>query len=147
MYARALRCLARREYSRHELENKLSCHEQSPDDELKRVLDRLEQQKLLSDERAVEQILHARSRKYGSKRIRYELQMKGIADHLIEAALGEGEFKQMELSSARTLWCKKFGVAPSTLEERGKQIRYLSGKGFSSEVISKVLSDAREAEN
>ncbi|MCE7917809.1 MAG: recombination regulator RecX [Nitrosomonas sp. PRO5] len=144
LYARALECLARREYSRHELEKKLSCHEQSFN-ELKNVLDRLEQQKLLSDERAVEQVLHARSRKYGSKRIRYELQMKGIADHLIEAALGE--FKQTEFSSAHALWCKKFGVAPSTPEERGKQICYLAGKGFSSEVISKVLSDAREAEN
>lgn len=144
MYARALKCLAQREYSRHELEKKLSCHEQLSD-ELKSVLDRLEQQKLLSDERAVEQILHARSRKYGSKRIRYELQMKGIADHLIEAALGE--FEQTEFSSARALWCKKFGVAPSTPAERGKQIRYLAGKGFSSEVISKVLSDARETEN
>ena len=144
LYARALKCLARREYSRHELEKKLSCHVQSSD-ELKSILDRLEQQKLLSDERAVEQILSTRGRKYGSKRIRYELQMKGIADHLIEAALGE--FEQTEFSSAHALWCKKFGVAPSTSEERGKQIRYLAGKGFSSAVISKVLSDAREAEN
>lgn len=141
LYARALRYLARREYSRCELEKKLFCHEQSSD-ELKDVLDRLEQQKLLSDERAAEQILYARGRKYGSRRIRYELQMKGIADHLIEAALGE--FRQTEFSSARALWYKKFGIAPSTPEERGKQIRYLAGKGFPSEVINKILSDARE---
>lgn len=141
LYARALECLARREYSRQELERKLSRHEQSPD-ELKKVLDRLEQQKLLSDERAAEQILYVRSRKYGSRRIRYELQAKGIAGHLIEAVLED--FESVEFSSAHALWCKKFGVVPSTPEERGKQIRYLAGKGFPSEVISRVLSDARD---
>lgn len=144
LYARALGYLARREYSRQELEKKLSRHEQSPD-VLKDALDRLEQQKLLSDKRAAEQILHARSRKYGSRRIRYELQTKGIADHLIEAALED--FEQTEFSSARALWCKKFGVLPSTLEEQGKQIRYLAGKGFPVNVINRVLSDARETEN
>lgn len=144
LYARALGYLARREHSRQELEKKLSCHEQLPG-ELKDALDRLEQQKLLSDKRAAEQILHARSRKYGSRRIRYELQTKGIAGHLIETAL-EG-FEQTEISSARALWCKKFGVLPSTPEERGKQIRYLAGKGFPANVINRVLSDARETEN
>ena len=139
LYIRALGCLARREYSRLELEKKLSRHEQSSD-ELKNVLDRLEQQKLLSDERAAEQILQARSRKYGSRRIRYELQMKGIANHLIKTVLEE--FEQTEFSSAHELWYKKFGVAPSTPEERGRQIRYLAGKGFPSEVISRILSDA-----
>ncbi|WP_300088015.1 recombination regulator RecX [uncultured Nitrosomonas sp.] len=144
LYARALECLARREYSRQELEKKLSRHEQSTD-ELKNVLDRLEQQKLLSDERAAEQILHVRSRKYGSRRIRFELQAKGIAGELIESVLED--FEPTEFSSARTLWCKKFGIAPTSPEEQGKQIRYLAGKGFSSKVISKVLSDAREMEN
>ncbi|MCC6916146.1 recombination regulator RecX [Nitrosomonas sp.] len=144
LYTRALGYLARREYSRCELEKKLSCHARFSD-ELKDTLDRLEQSKLLSDERAVEQILHARSRKYGSRRIRHELQTKGIADHLIEAALEN--FRQTEFSSAHALWCRKFGTAPSTPGERGKQIRYLAGKGFPSEVISKILSDARETED
>jgi len=144
LYARALKCLARREYSRQELGKKLSRHEH-PSDELKNVLDRLEQQKLLSDERAAEQILHVRSRKYGSRRIRFELQAKGIESELIESVLENIE--PIEFSSARTLWCKKFGVAPTSPEERGKQVRYLAGKGFSSKVISKVLSDAREMGN
>ncbi|MXS85132.1 recombination regulator RecX [Nitrosomonas sp. HPC101] len=144
LYARALSYLARREYSRQELEKKLSRHEHTLS-ELKNVLDRLEQQKLLSDERAAEQLLHARRRKYGSRRIRYELRMKGIADHLVDAAMKD--FEQTEFSSAQALWGKKFGVVPSTPEERGRQIRYLAGKGFPSEVISKVLSDTREAEN
>lgn len=144
LYTRALGYLARREYSRQELERKLSRHERTLE-EIKNILDRLEQQKLLSDERAAEQILHTRSRKYGSRRIRYELQMKGITDHLIEAAMKD--FEQTEFFCARALWYKKFGGVPSTPAERGKQIRYLAGKGFPSEVISRVLCDAREIEN
>ncbi len=144
LYTRALRYLARREYSRLELESKLSTHAY-PSDELTVVLDKLEQQKLLSDERAAEQILYSRRRKYGSRRIRYEMQTKGIADHLIEAALQE--LGKTEFTSAYELWRRKFGTVPSSLEERGRQMRYLAGKGFSSEVISRVLSDARETEN
>jgi len=144
LYTRALGYLARREYSRQELGKKLSRDEHVPD-ELKNILDKLEQQKLLSDERAVEQILHVRGRKYGSKRIRYELQMKGIGNHLIETAIKDVE--QTEFSVAQALWDKKFGNAPSTPEERGKQIRYLMGKGFPSEVIYKVLSNVHKAES
>lgn len=144
LYARALECLARREYSRQELEKKLSRHEQSTD-ELKNVLDRLEQQKLLSDERAAEQILHVRSRKYGSRRIRCELRMKGISDELIETTLQD--FEQTEFAAAQALWCKKFGNVPTTAAERGRQIRYLTGKGFPAEVISRVLSGTYAVES
>lgn len=144
LYARALSYLTRREYSRQELERKLSCDE-SVSDELKNILDKLEQQKLLSDERVAEQVLHTRSRKYGSRRIRYELQMKGIDDHLIETTVKD--FEQTEFAVAQALWSKKFGHAPATLAERGKQVRFLAGKGFPSRVINKVLSDACEVES
>lgn len=144
LYARALSYLTRREYSRQELEKKLSCDE-STSDELKNILDKLEQQKLLSDERVAEQVLYTRSRKYGSRRIRYELQRKGINDHLIETAMKD--FEQTEFTVAQALWSKKFGHAPATLAERGKQIRFLAGKGFPSRVINKVLSDACEVES
>jgi regulatory protein len=143
LHTRALQYLARREYSRWELERKLSGHVYSPE-ELTAVLDVLEQQGILSDERVAEQILHTYRRKYGSKRRQYELQRRRIAEHLITAVLED--LKETELSSARELWCKKFGASPSSPEERGKQIRYLTGKGFSSEIINKTLSNACEIE-
>lgn len=144
LYARALRYLARREYSRMELEKKLSDGEYIVD-EIKRVLDKLEQQNFLSDERAAEQMVHVRGRKYGSKRLRYELQMKGIAEHIIDDTIKN--FKQVEFSSAYALWNKKFGTAPSSSGERNQQIRYLLGKGFPFEVVSKVLDDSLEMDN
>lgn len=144
LYVRALRCLARREYSRLELEKKLVDHAQSPE-EIQQILDRLEQEKLLSDERAAEQIAYARSRRYGSLRICYELKNKGIEESLIETTLEK--LKSAEFSNAQALWSRKFGISPTTPAERGKQTRYLAGRGFSFEVIHQVLSAAQEAES
>ena len=71
---RALRYLAQREYSRLELEQKLSVHARSfPPEALSAVLDKLEQNGFLSTERAVEQIIRTRRSRFGSQRIVYEL--------------------------------------------------------------------------
>ncbi|MCC7135603.1 MAG: recombination regulator RecX [Nitrosomonas sp.] len=139
LMARALKLLAQREHSRLELQTKLAEHAPTPD-VLTSLLDSLEQRSLLSDERAVEQILHSRRKRYGSRRIVFELQEKGIADHLIAAALED--LKATEFSSAQAIWSKKFGVAPASHAERGKQERYLAGRGFSFDVIGQVLIKA-----
>lgn len=133
----ALRCLARREYSRLELEKKLACHVEAPE-VLSEVLDALEQRGLLSAERVVEQVLHGRRHKYGSQRIRYELKEKGIAGHLIDTAMID--LQETELAAAREVWRKKFGVFPENMKERGQQTRFLAGRGFSSEIIRQVLA-------
>lgn len=139
LMARALKLLAQREHSRLELQTKLAEH--APTSEvLTNLLDLLEQRNLLSDERAAEQILHSRRSRYGSRRIVFELQSKGIAEHLIAATLEE--LKTTELSSAQTIWHKKFGAVPANHVERGKQERYLAGRGFSFDVIGQVLANA-----
>lgn len=140
---RALKYLASREYSRQELERKLANHAHSFE-ELVALLDELERQKILSDQRVVEQILYSKRHKYGSRRIEHELQMRGIADNLIAAALDD--LKKTELSSACELWRKRFGALPANLKERGKQIRYLAGKGFPSEVINEAMTYLHEAD-
>lgn len=144
LHARALGYLTRREHSRQELETKLSAYAQEPA-ELTALLDELEQQQLLSDERFVEQMVYARRLKYGSKRIQHELRMKGIAEHLIAAALQD--LKQTEVSRAHALLRKKFGMPPADWKARSRQIRFLAGKGFSSEAISRALSHDCEIEN
>ncbi len=139
LMARALKLLTQREHSRLELQVKLAQHVPAPE-ALTNLLDLLEQRNLLSDERAAEQILHSRRSRYGSRRIAFELQSKGIAEHLIAPVLET--LKTTELSSAQEVWRKKFGVAPANYAQRGKQERYLAGRGFSFEVIGQVLADA-----
>ena len=133
---RALDCLARREHSRMELEKKLAPYAPTLE-ELSFVLDSLEQCGLLSAGRMVEQVVHVRRRKFGSRRIVHELQQKGIDESLIAAALPH--LKKTELETARTVWRKKFGAMPTNVKERAKQIRFLMGRGFASEIIGQVL--------
>ncbi|TDI78907.1 MAG: recombination regulator RecX [Betaproteobacteria bacterium] len=133
---RALDYLARREHSRVELGKKLApC---APTlEELSFVLDSLEQCGLLSDGRMVEQVIHVRRRKFGSRRIVHELQQKGIDENLIAVVLPH--LKETELETARTVWRKKFGAIPANEKERAKQIRFLMGRGFAAEIIGQVL--------
>jgi len=140
---RALRYLAQREYSRLELERKLSIHARSstPED-LSQVLDKLEQNGLLSAERVVEQIIRTRRSKFGSQRIIYELKEKGIDEHLIHSVLPS--LKETELDAAIKIWQKKFNRLPGTREERGKQMRFMMSRGFSMDIIQQVLSRVGE---
>lgn len=138
---RALGYLARREHSRLELERKLAPHAENPE-ELSNVLDVLEQRGLLSAQRMLEQVVHGRRSKFGSQRIAHELREKGIDESLIVEALPG--LKETELDAAREVWRKKFGVMPANVKERGRQVRFLMSRGFSSDVIHKVLRDSDE---
>lgn len=140
---RALRYLAQREYSRIELEKKLTTYGHPVTSEaLSSVLDKLEQEGLLSAERVVAQVIRTRRSKFGSQRIVYELKEKGIDEHLIHSALPA--LRETELDAAFGIWQKKFGRAPSNREERAKQMRFMMYRGFSMEVIQQVLSQADE---
>lgn len=140
---RALRYLARREYSRLELERKLSAHDRSVAPEiLAELMDKLEHEGLLSTERAAEQIVRARRSRFGSKRIIHALKEKGIDEACIQEALPN--LKETEQDAAIAVWQKKFGKAPDSKEEWGKQMRFMVNRGFSIDVIRRVLSQVCE---
>jgi regulatory protein len=141
---RALGYLGRREHSRLELERKLARYAQTPE-ELSSMLDTLEQRGLLSAGRMVENVIHIRRGRFGSLRIVHELREKGIAENLIVAALPN--IKETEPDNAREVWRKKFGVMPADAKELRRQMRFLVGRGFTTEVIRQVLrhSDKEEA--
>ena len=139
--ARALRLLARREHSRQELARKLAAHAQDPA-ELDGVLDHLEAQGWLSEQRVVEQVMHARRSRFGARRIARELGEKGIGEEAIVAALQA--LKAGEMESARAVWRRKFGRLPRTSAERGRQMRFLQGRGFDFDTILKVVKGQDE---
>ena len=82
LQTRALQYLAKREYSRHELEQKLSVHEHSRQ-QVSDLLDQLERDGYLSTERFAEQTARIRRERLGSQRIVRELKAKGVDEHLI----------------------------------------------------------------
>jgi SOS response regulatory protein OraA/RecX len=133
---RALGYLSRREHSRAELSRKLTPH-LGEGDSLITLLDSLEQEGWLSNERFVESVVHRRGTRLGTNRIVHELKRNGIDETLIQDA--GAELNKTELARARDVWSKKFGELPTTPAERAKQARFLATRGFNGGTIVKVL--------
>ena len=128
--ARALRYLVRREHSRDELARKLAPHAESQEI-LEGTLNWLESTNKLSNQRFAEVRTHQLARKYGAARIRQDLKAKGIDDYPVSAA--------GELERAREILARKYRTAPTTREERAKRARFLQGRGFSGDVIHRLV--------
>jgi len=137
---RALQCLARRDYCRAELRLKLAAEAESAE-QLDAVLDALQEERLLSDPRYAAQRVAARAGRYGNTRLRQELRQKGVGDEDIAAALAQGDD---ESERCRAVWARKFGVLPQSVEERARQMRFLQYRGFSGEVIRRVMAGGDE---
>jgi len=132
---RALQLLTRRDHSRAELRAKLAGEAESAD-EVDAVLDVLQEQHLLSDQRYAVQRVAARGRRYGDARLKQELRQTGVSDEDIATALPEAG---NEIERCQAVWAKKFDSLPQTPEERAKQTRFLQYRGFSGEVIRRVM--------
>ncbi len=139
---RALQCLAQREHSRVELRRKLLEHAPTCEAEIDAVLAWMSEHGHLSEERFVESRIHARASRFGNLRIRVELLQHGMTlTHEAARAL-----EHSELARARDVWQRKFAAVPHTLAERSRQVRFLAGRGFSSDVIGSLLREMeREA--
>ena len=106
--------------------------------EVDSLLDWLQAERHLSDARFVESRVNACSARYGNRRIQQELKQHGTA--LDEA--GQAQLKASEMLRARTLWQRRFGHVASTPGDaaaRARQMRFLAARGFSFDVIQRVL--------
>lgn len=134
---RALRLLAAREHSRAELERKLKPHEEEPGS-LQAALDELQARDFINEQRVLESVIHRRAGKLGGTRLKQELQAKGLDASAVAQALADlapGEFAR-----AHEVWRKKFTNPAQTPAERGKHARFLIARGFSSEVVRRVVN-------
>jgi regulatory protein len=138
---RALAYLSRREYSRAELSRKLRPYVEEADS-LEALLDGLEHDGWLSNERFVESVVHRRASRMGGSRIIHELKRHSVGDSLISETADK--LAQTETARARSVWEKKYGVLPETPAERAKQARFLAARGFSGGTIGKILKGADE---
>ena len=143
--ARALRLLSRREYSRKELASKLvqlvrQNKEEPPKDleiHIEEVLTDFEARGWLSDERFANALVRRRSERFGVRRVADELKRAGVETGLI--AKLTGELKETEFERAKALWARKFGQISSEQKERARQYRFLVSKGFSPDLVAKVI--------
>lgn len=141
---RALKALAGRDYSRVELERKLKSFEEEPG-QLTKALDDLQAKGFLDEQRAADSLAHRRGQKLGTARVVQEMRSRGMEAEAIDNATAQ--LKATELERAREVWRKKFGEPAQDAAERGKQMRFLISRGFSSETIRRVISGLDDAEN
>jgi regulatory protein len=138
---RALAMLARREHTRAEMARKLSAHAESPQ-EIEPLLDALAARGWLSEARFAESRANTLSRKFGSRKIEHDLKSRGVSAEVVERTVLQA--RAQELENCRAAWQKKFGALPDNAAERGKQIRFLQGRGFSFDSIRVVTGGAAE---
>ena len=138
---RALYYLGKREYSRKELYEKITPFSESLEltrQQVNQILTELESKDWLSDRRFADQFIFSKKRKFGLKKMEYELKMRGVNEIIIHNALNE--IKSEEYNLAKNIWEKKFRKLPENPEERLKQMRFLQSRGINSALIHQILS-------
>lgn len=136
---RALRMLARREHTRAELAQKLSRYAEQHDD-LEALIDDLARSGLVSDRRFAEHFIAAKQKRFGHLKIAHELKTKGLDAESIKRLTVAS--REQELDAARAVWQRKFPSPPANSAEKAKQIRFLQGRGFSSDTIYRLFKSA-----
>jgi regulatory protein len=150
--SRALQLLAQRDQSRLELRRKLLRHARSAAaavdgegdrdgeeagavEQVETLLGWLEASGFLSNERFVESRVHARESRLGNLRIRNEL-----AQHaLVLPAQLERTLAESELERALAVRARRFAGAPEDAAEHAAQARFLLGRGFSPELVHRLM--------
>lgn len=138
--ARAVGLLSRREHSRAELQRKLAPHADSQQ-ALDKLLDDLAKAGWQSDERFTQGWVHRKASAHGAARVIQDLKLQGIPAEAIAAV--QAELKESELSRAQGVWSRKFSRSGNPLSptEYAKQGRFLASRGFSTEIIRRVLKN------
>lgn len=135
--------LARREHGRVELTRKLR-KRGAPDELIDGALDRLAEEGLLSEARYLESFVAYRARAgYGPQRIREELGQRGLARGDIDLALRDSGIDWFE--QLRETWQRKYaGRLPNDARERAQQGRFLAYRGYSLDMIGRLLRGCDE---
>lgn len=133
---RALKYLAAREHSRVELRRKLAPHAESTE-QIDAVLDVLEAKGLLSAQRFADSMLHRKAARFGAARIQAELAQHQLPADIAREAVQT--LRDTEFERAHALWARRYGEPAQTPEDKAKQMRFLAARGFSGEVIRRVV--------
>jgi regulatory protein len=134
--ARAIGFLARREYPRAELRDKLLATG-ADREEVDALLDDLAANGYLSDERYAQALVRQKSGGYSRRAIAGTLKAMGVAGETATEALAENIIDDNDALIA--LWRRRFGRAPSDDREKARQVRFLQSRGFALSAIFKLL--------
>ena len=138
IYNKALDLVSRREHSKYELIQKLNKRFPETMPIIEEVVKKLAINNILNDERFAEMYLNSRARKgFGPKKIEMELNFKKVDSSFIAIAIAEYE---SWTENAQNELLKKFkGIKPTDYNSKMKQKQFLFNRGFSSQIIERIL--------
>ena len=136
--AQAVRLLARREYARAELEDKLVAKGAVRSD-ARAVLDELATGGYLSNERYAHAVSRQMAGRYSRRSIAGELKAKGVAADDIATALAATAID--DAAALEALWRRRYGELPVDDRAKARQIRFLQARGFALSAILKLLRE------
>jgi len=138
----AIGLLARREYSRAELAQRLK-KKAFEDTAINECLDVLAEQDLQSDARFAASFIRSRIlRGQGVIRIKGELRQRGVDQETLNTAFDEVEEREQVdwFELAREALARRFDSPGDTPKERARRERFLASRGFDFEQIRYALS-------
>lgn len=138
----ALGLLARREYSRGELFERLSRRSDNVA-LIEQVLDALAEQGLQSDERFAENFVRYRIEQgKGPIKIRQDLRQKHVSDELVSLHLDQD--KEFWADRAEQLYLRKYGeTALNGDKDFAKRLRFMVSRGFSAQLIYPLIENSK----
>lgn len=139
--------LGRQAYTTAQVKEKLVRKQVAPEI-IQQVLEKLGDYRFLDDVRFAEQYIQSRQRHKGKIALKQELRRKGVDEKLVEGALVELD-DESQLEHATALLQKQLPRL-QTGEERkryGKAYAFLARKGFTSDIIRRVLEDVNLEED
>ena len=139
--ATAIRMLARRDYPRAALEERLAGRGADPA-EVTRTLDELERLGYLSDTRFAQMLVAQKSARFGKRAIAHAMRAQRVDATAARAALDTLAGSD-ELALARAVWARRFRSAPNDERERARQIRFLIARGYGVAVALAVVGRSR----
>ena len=141
---RAVTLLARRDYGRAELRQRLLQTFPDEDQAVEQVLDKLAQRGWLDEQRFVETaVSQYRSRGDGPIKIRHKLAGRLDASWRLDEALAAIEDSEWVVT-AREVLTRKFGNAgkPRDPQEVARRLRFLQGRGFTASQCWQAFEDS-----
>jgi len=138
----AINLLSRREYSRHELFQKLEPRSKN-ESQIFKLLDKLIESGYQSDQRFAESFLRSRiNRGLGNMRITRELKDKGIDVDLIEQVMSlDNDWFQLAYECGLK---KSHSLNLADYKDKQKLFRYLAYRGFSMDQIQYALEQYQQ---
>ena len=138
----ALRILARRDHSTHELSQKLKARGYAAET-IDDVILQCERLDYINDERTAQVFIRQLRRKgFGLKRIIFELNLKGLRGDRIQEVVSKNISLSDERQGADKIYRKhirRFEREKDISKRKDKIYRFLYGRGFSKTVISEII--------